>query len=605
MHTSVAPDRRRRSEAVVFLITLALASLLTVFFDVQVLQGARFAARSEQNRLRAVAIPAPRGEILDRDGRVLATSEIVYEVSLLPGPEREERRTLQALAPFLGLDDAQIERVLERGRQQPFAPLLVTDRASYAQAAEIEEQRPAFPGVLVLERPRRHYPAGAVLGGVIGYLGEIDSLELARPEFRGAGYRAGQRIGKAGLERQYERVLAGRDGVRYVEVDARGRLVDPEPRTPRLAPVAGRPLRLALDLELQTYIDRIFPDTLAGAVVALTPGAAEVLALYSSPGYDPNDFADGLDPALWQLLTHDPARPLLHRAVAALYPPGSTWKLATAAAALHRGVAGESTRMPIPCTGGLFYAGRYARCWSSHGSLTLVEAIQHSCDVYFYQLGIRLGLAALVEEGSRMGFHRKTGIDLPAERAGAFPTDVGWYRRHFGWSPTPSEVMSLSIGQGPNAQTVLRMAHFYAALAADGRARAPRLVLDPAPADTAAALDLGLSQQQLQVLRRGLARVTEPGGTAYMSSLARWKLSGKTGTAQNPHGRDHGWFAGFAGPPDGEPEVVVVALVEHGEHGSDVAPLVAKAAEFYLDRRHGLPFDPAPTLAERLAAGRP
>lgn len=261
--------------------------------------------------------------------------------------------------------------------------------------------------------------------------------------------------------------------------------------------------------------------------------------------------------------------------------------------------------MPIPCTGGMSYAGRYSRCWKreGHGAVDLPGAIAHSCNVYFYQLGIWLGLGQLAREGTRLGFARPTGIDLPGERGGVFPAGADWYTRRFGWTPTPSEVMSLAIGQGPNAQTPLRMAQFFAALAGDGTAPPPRLLVDGG-GSAAPETDLRLRRSTLDAVREGLARVTEEGGTAYLSSLERWKLYGKTGTSENSEdtSRPHAWFTGFAGPRDGDPEIAVAVVVELGEHGSSAAaPLAAKIADFYLNALHGHPTDPArQTLAERL-----
>ena len=253
--------------------------------------------------------------------------------------------------------------------------------------------------------------------------------------------------------------------------------------------------------------------------------------------------------------------------------------------------------MPILCTGGMAYAGRYARCWSraGHGYLNLPAAIEKSCDVYFYQVGIRLGLQRLATGGTRMGFNSKSGIDLPGERRPDFPPElnlVSWWKQHFGYPPQPSEVMGLAIGQGPNSQTVLRMAEFYSALAGSGATARPHLLASDEPPDTSLVLPLG--PKDLLALWEGLARVTEAQGTALQSSLARYKLYGKTGTSQNPHGPDHGWFVGFAGVPGGQPEIVVAAIVEHGLHGDATAPLVAKIANYYLDRKHGFPYDPNP-----------
>jgi|DewCreStandDraft_5_1066085.scaffolds.fasta_scaffold08461_4 penicillin-binding protein 2 len=597
--------RTQRTAGAAFAIAFALGVLLTAFFDTQIVRGAYYAVRAEDNRLRPIPIPAPRGLMLDRHGDVVATNITGYSVAILPASEAVVRRTLEDLAPFLGLSAPDIDRLLERRHRRPNDLLFVTEDATFAQVAAIEERQFAFPNVLLVERPKRYYPAGEAVGHVVGYVGEITKEELARSPYRQAGYRQGRWIGKAGLERTYEFWLAGQDGARYVEEDAAGRIVNPTALAGELPPRPGRTLRLTLDQELQRYVHTIWPDTMNGALVALVPSTGEVLALYSHPTFDPNDFVEGVTGRLWRALTSDPNKPMLNRAIDALYPPASTFKLATAAMGLRRGLLRADTRMPIPCTGGMYYAGRYARCWvpEGHGSLDLLGAIEKSCNVYFYQVGIELGLKEIIAQATRLGFARRTGIDLPGEKPGVFPTSLGWYRQRFGYFPVPSEVMYLAIGQGPNTQTVIRMGLFYSAIAGNGTAPAPHL----AARDTShlrPVIDLGLTTDQLQTLWAGLARVPGPGGTAWLSSLERWKLYGKTGTAQNPHGGDHGWFVGFAGPPGSPPEVAVAVLVEHGLHGSDVAPLAAKAADFYLRRKYGLPPDPRPILLERWMDGR-
>ncbi|MDQ3555674.1 MAG: penicillin-binding protein 2, partial [Gemmatimonadota bacterium] len=596
------PDsRHRRTLGAVFAITFVTSVLLTAFYQTQVLSGELYAVRSESNRLRPIPIPAPRGTIVDRNGDVVATSVTGYSVSLLPGDSAVIRQTLVDLSPFLGLAGADVETMVERRNRRPNDLLEVSPRATYSQIAAIEERRAAFPNLMIVERPTRYYPAGAAIGHMIGYVNEITATELEQPRFRDAGYTQGRWIGKAGIEREYEMLLAGSDGARFVEVDAMGRVVDPRASVGSLRPTPGQPLQLTLDLGLQQYLAEIFPDTMKGAIAVLVPSTGEVLALVSHPGFDPNDFVGGIAPTLWRALNTHADKPLLDRTVNATYPPASTWKLATAAAGLERGVVKGNSRMPISCTGGMYYAGRYARCWYSagHGRLDLVSAIEKSCNVYFYQLGIRLGLANLTQAGTRMGFNTRSGIDLPNETAGQFPTGVDWYERRFGHEPTPSEVMSLSIGQGPNAQTVLRMAHFYSAMAGNGSAPEPHLVKVAGAGEGAGAIQMRLSSESLQAMWAGLERVTNAGGTAYLSRLERWTLYGKTGTAQNPHGEDHGWFAGFAGPPGSPPEVAFAVIVEHGLHGSDVSPLGAKAANYYLSKKYGVPFESEATLIER------
>jgi penicillin-binding protein 2 len=589
------------------LIVLSTVLLGSAFFRTQVIRAADFALRAEDNRLRLIPIPAPRGTIFDRNGELIAETMASYAVYLERGPLDSARVRIQKLAPFLELDSLRVEELVDRFAKQPHQPLLVTNTLSFDQISRLEENRPDLPWIVLDARPLRRYPEGASIAHLIGYVAEISERELADSTWH--GYRMGQQIGKAGVERQYERVLGGKTGARYVEVDARGRTVGPFSATRTVQPVAGADIELTLDLELQRFVHQVFPKHFRGAVVAMAPSTGEILALYSNPTYDPNLLVGGVSPRVWRALNEDPARPLLNRTTHGIYPPGSTWKLATALIALEKGVVTPQSRMGVSCGGGMSYAGRYSRCWNprGHGLLDMAGAIAHSCNVYFYQLGIRLGLNQLAREGARLGFNRRTGIDLPTERVGTFPDGSDWYKRRFGWTPTPSEVMSLSIGQGPNAQTPIRMAQFFAALAGDGTARTPHLLrqqFEQLPIET----DLNVSKRTLAAVREGLAQVTAPGGTAYMASLKRWKLYGKTGTSQNSQDlkRPHAWFTGFAGPFDGEPEIVVAVVVEFGESGSQAAaPIAAKVADFYLNQKHGFPTDVgAQTLRERMLSGR-
>jgi penicillin-binding protein 2 len=589
-----------------FAITFVVSVLLTAFFQTQVVRGEQFALRSEENRLRPVVIPAPRGTITDRYGEIIATSIPGFSLTLLPGDEETIRQTLLDLAPFLGLAESHIDRLMQQRTRRPHDLLTVTEDATYAQVAAIEERRTSFPNLLVVDRPKRFYPSGAAIGHIIGYVAEISREELELPQFRDAGYRQGRWIGKAGIERQYELALAGQDGARFVEVDAMGRIVNPRTTVGVLAPTPGQDLQTTLDIELQKYIAEIFPDTMKGSIVAMVPSTGEVLAMYSNPSYDPNDFVGGISSTLWQALNQDPALPLLDRSMVATYPPASTFKLLTAAAGVQRGLVSARTRMPISCTGGMAYAGRYARCWyaAGHGSLDLGQAIEKSCNVYFYQLGIQLGFRDLIDYGTRVGFGTRSGIDLPGEKSGTWPTGVDWWRQRFGYAPQPSEVLSLAIGQGPNDATMLRLAHFYSAIAGNGTAPQPFLVITDVAGQGPGAIDLGLEPEGLRALWDGLAQVILPGGTAWLSALEHWQVYGKTGTAQNPHGESHGLFAGFSGKPGGPPEIAVAAIVEHGQSGSDVSPLVSKVINNYLSRKHGVPFDPQPTLLERYESQR-
>ncbi len=584
-------------------IALMLCSLGAAYFRTQIVQNEDYTLRSNDNRLRVIPIPAARGAVYDRNGKLIAETVTTSSLYLEPLPAGATERELKLLQPQLQLTDSAVAALLDERKERPREALEVRKELGFDQVSWIEEHRAELPGLTLEALPQRRYPQGEAVAHLIGYVGEISERELA-DSARWGGYKMGQEVGKAGIEREYESVLGGRPGERYVEVDARGKVIRqlaPEETKP---PVAGRDIRLTLDLELQRFAHQIWPEDLNGAVVAMVPSTGEILALYSHPTYDPNLLLGRIPQDVWKRLNTDPRHPLVNRAIAGIYPPGSTFKLATAIIGLEKGVIRADTHMPIPCTGGMTYAGRYSRCWKpeGHGYLDLAGAIAHSCNVYFYQLGIWLGLNQLAREGTRLGFSRKTGVDLPAEQTSTFPASSAWYRKRFGWTPTPSEVMSLAIGQGPNSQTPLRMAQFMSALAGDGTAPTPHLLRGAAPRPRET--DLHVTPPVMRAVREGMARVTEPGGTAYFASLERWKLYGKTGTAQNGQDavRNHAWFTGFAGPPGGEPEIAVAVVVEFGGHGGvTAAPIGAKIADFYLNKIHGFPTDPkAQTLAERM-----
>jgi penicillin-binding protein 2 len=597
-----ASARRRRAVHAVLFVAMVLVCVGAAFFRTQVLHNGEFRLRSDDNRLRVIPITAPRGAVYDRNGEMIAETITSYALYLEPMPPDSVRAAIERLRGVIELGDSAVSDVLAALENQPNQPALVARDLTFPEVSRIEERRLELGGTVLEPVPVRRYPLGEAVAHLIGYVSEITERELEDPAW--SDYAMGQQVGRSGIERQYERVLGGVPGERFVEVNATGRIIRPVPAAETRQPTPGGDIHLSLDLALQRYARQIFPGDMSGAIVAIAPETGEVLALYSHPTYDPNLLVGVVTSETWATLKEDPGRPLLDRATSGIYAPGSTWKLATAIIGLETEVIEPETTMPIPCTGGMSYAGRYSRCWDreGHGSLGLAAAIANSCNVYFYQLGIWLGLERLASEGSRLGFDRETGIDLPSEAAGTFPSGSGWYEERFGWTPTPSEVMSLAIGQGPNAQTPLRMAQFFAALAGSGAAPTPRLLAGAGrPGDIET--DLNLRPETLAAVRDGLAAVTEQGGTAYLSSLERWKLYGKTGTSQNSQDaeRPHAWFTGFAGPRGGEPEIAVAVVVEFGQHGSSAAaPLAAKIADFYLNRKHGLAMDTTrQTLGER------
>ena len=449
--------------------------------------------------------------------------------------------------------------------------------APFEIVAALEEHKPSLPGMIIQTEPKRRFPYGELVSHLVGYVGEVSEDELADGRFAGA--RLGTLVGRGGLEDQYDDRLRGFDGERLVVVDALGRTIDDESGE-QLEPRQGDTVRTALDLDLQQYVADLFPPDKRGAVMAMDPRNGEILAMYSAPSFDPNTFIGGIDPAAWEALRTSEDAPLLNRAVQGAYPPASPWKLVVALMALERGVVDFDTTMPVECSGGFQYFNRYFRCWRQrgHGTLTLAEAIQHSCDVYFYQLGLKLGLDSMLHDGAALGFAENTGVDLPSEVTSTFPASTAYFDDLYGprgW--TNAVTLNLAIGQGENSQTLINMMRFYAMLARnDGTAPVPHLVLgEDLPVDDV----VYASVENILGLRDALEMVVER-GTAIASRVADLRIAGKTGTAQNSHGPNHGWFIGFA--PAEEPEIVVGAIIEFGEHGSSVAPMVNRIIARHL-----------------------
>ncbi len=571
-------------------VIVLLLGLGPQFFRIQILKHTTYALRSDVNRIRALPVPAARGTIYDRNGQVIAENVPGYSISVLPLSIDSLRLVLNSLAATLDHSEEKVERLMQAYRKHPNRPIVVESEASFAEVSAIEERRAHLPGGIVIETaPKRYYPWGPTAAHVIGYVSEISDAELKLPEFE--GYEPGSIIGQTGVERVYDRVLAGKPGVRYVEVNALGRIVGDFRGRDGRPPLPGHDLHINLDLELQQRIVELFPDTMRGAVVALEPQTGAVLAMYSAPSFDPNAFVGGIEPDDWNILNTDSAQPLFNRTISASYAPGSVFKLIISGIAMAGGYAEADTEMPIPCRGALLYYGRVFKDWTprGHGKLGLIGAIRESCDVYFYQLGLRVGLENILDGVRQFGLGSPTGIDLPSETSGTFPTSADWYDRRYGkngW--TNSVVLNLAIGQGENATSPVKMAQIFAALSVDGTLPTPRLARDGPQTEPAG--QIPLDAQQLDVLRDAMVQVVNAqGGTARGSRLRRWTLAGKTGTAQNPHGDDHAWFVGFA--PASDPKIVAVAIVEQGGHGSSVAaPIISRLIDFYLEKE-GVPPD--------------
>jgi penicillin-binding protein 2 len=580
-------SRNHRARLARLTIVVGLVVLIAGFFRLQVVQYAKHVARSTSNQVREIPLSAPRGFMYDREGDIIAENLPAYSVSLLP-TSADLHREMERLAPILGLDDETIAELERQYALAPGQPILLNDDLDYRTLSMLEETRSDIPGLLLQPKPRRVYPHGRATAHLTGYVAQISEKELLERE--GRGYAAGDILGKTGIESMYEAELRGEKGAEFVEVDALGRRIGPWLEQPFQAPRRGRDLHLTVDLDLQRRAAELFPPDRRGAVVALDPRNGDVLLLYSSPSYDPNVFSGQLSSEDWRGLIDDPARPLLNRPIQARYSPGSVFKLATAAMAMTLGVVDPDQYQDVPCRGGYQFGSRWFGCHAVHGWAALQDAIITSCDTYFYQMGLRLGLEELTRFGRAWKFDQKTGVDLPNEVEGVFPESAEWYDEKYGEGGWGSGVvLNLSIGQGEIAVTPLKLAQFVSAVVNGGHLMRPRIRQVDEPPEIQATLPL--SRDQFQILRASMSGVVNDWrGTAFTRAhLAplRYTIGGKSGTTEHNAGQPHGWFVA-AGPME-DPQIVVAVIVEEGRSGSAQSPIAIDLIQTYLDDRNGLP----------------
>jgi penicillin-binding protein 2 len=557
-------DIVRRGRAASFIVCGVVVFLLSAFFRAQVLRNQEYTLKSEDNRLRQIPTAAPRGEILDRNNKKIAENVIGYSVTLLAQNEDTLKATLDRLRGAVNITSKQFQDAIKRFRRDRTRPTVILQDASFDVVSVLEEHRIEFPSLNIQSSPKRIYPDGQAVGAFVGYISEISDNELK--SLSSEGYKSGQLVGKQGLEKQYEKELRGREGVQFVEVDARNRIVQNGRAREDVTPQQGPPLYTNIDIDLQEYVHGLFADSIAGAVVAMIPKTGEVLALYSSPAIDPNRFVGGVSSAYYDSLRNDPREPLYNKAVQGQYAPGSTFKLATSVIGMEDSLITLDSHMPTACNGYYYFGNRTWHCWKKegHGSLSLAGAITQSCDVYFYQLGQKIGLTRLVAGGISLGFDTRAGIDLPEEKRPIFPNNANAYFNQKygvrGWT-AGSQELNMAIGQGDNAQTVVNMAKFYSALATDGNVPTPQIKRGPPQR----VKGMNISQDQLVQLRKAMMGVVEAGGTAAASAISGVKVAGKTGTAQTMRFSKEGkplyyaWFAGMA--PAEDPKIVVVVMV--------------------------------------------
>lgn len=564
------------------LVSGLVAVIAVGYWYVQLVRGEEYRQLAEENRLRKLPIKAPRGLIYDRHGRLLVENVPSYNLMLDRSRAADLGRSLRFAAGVLGRPPADLQGVLDRYKAIPeFTPVLLAENLTLSQVARFEVTGLEHPEYDVEVHHLRLYRHGAQTAAILGYLGEVTGDEIERSE---GLYKAGDLVGKKGIEQTYDAVLRGKDGMRAVVVDSRGELLE---EFGREAAVPGKTLNLTIDLELQQEAARWLdgPEKV-GAIVALDPHNGEVLAMVSSPSYNSNLFARRLQANDWKALIQDPLHPLQNRAIQNTYSPGSTFKIVMATAGLTEGIFNEHTR--VFCGGaGVFY-GRRFRCWKKggHGSVDARGALKYSCDIYFYTLGQRMGIEKIAEYSRIFGLGKLTGIDIKGEKKGLVP-DSEWSLKVRKMKWYPGETISVSIGQGPVLMTPLQMATMTSLVANGGYHVTPHLVRD---AEVPPPVHVPLDENALKVVREGLwAVVNEPGGTAYYSArVPGAEMAGKTGTvqviaqAQRTEAkalpfkyRDHAWFTSFA--PLQDPKIVVAVFAEHGGSGSKTAAPIAQA----------------------------
>lgn len=573
------------------LVVVLVATLLVQFWNLQVVRARHFREQAENNRSRLVRLAAPRGALVDRGGQLLVGNRPSFNVVLVPEHAEDLDRVVSRLAAALGIGEATIRERL--ARRQPFRPVVVKTDASLADIAVLEARRRELPEVSVEVVPLRSYPLASAGAHALGRVGEITERQLQLAEFKDLS--PGALVGQAGIESRYNQQLMGRDGFRRVVVNSRGLEVA---EASRQAPSDGPDMTLSIDASLQAAMEAAFEGR-AGSAVALDPATGEILAMTSTPAFDPNSFTTGIDPAAWAALANDPDTPLMNRVIQGTYAPGSTFKVIAAVAALEEGLITPATS--FYCPGHLSVYNTVFRCLGVHGVIDLRRAIQVSCNVYFYQVGIRLEIARLAKWGKLMGLGSPTGVDLPFEAGGLMPSPE-WKLRVLKAPWYAGETVSVAIGQGQVSATPLQMARVAAFIANGGRLVRPHFVRharEPVAASS-------VRPETIAAVREGM-RLVVAAGTGYRARLQNVEVCGKTGSAQvvararlerTPDAHDllaHGWFIAFA--PAEQPSIALAVLVEHGGSGGGAAAPVARRilGHFFATDRAG----------SRLAAAAP
>ena len=564
--------------------------LVTGFWELQIKSPEIYNERAERNRIKALPIVAPRGKILDRDGRVIVDNHSTW--SLILSRENLKQEHLHEIADGLHLDYDDLMRKVGRYKNRPkYEPIIIKEELTPAELAFVEAHRDpdTFPEMELIESQRRLYPENGILANVIGYTGEISESELDIPDY--AKYNQGQIIGKTGIEKQYNETLMGVDGERQSVVDNRGRereVLGVKEAKP------GRNLQLSIDLDLQAVAELALDESLVdypharGAVVALNPQNGEVLAMASRPNFDPNKFAVRIKSKDWKELTSDPGNPLLNRAIQAQWAPGSTFKPIVALAGLETGAIDENT--VFHCAGGASFYGHFYKCLEVHGDVTLHRGIVASCDAYFYGVGNKTGIDGIAFYAQQVGYGAKTGIDLPNEASGIVPSPE-WQMRNYRQKWYLGQTISVSIGQGQTTVTPLQLARAIGGIGMGGVWHTPHLLLSATK--TEQPHEWALNPDNVKKVVSGMYGVVNEGGTGIRARIPGLDVCGKTGTAQVASAdyekahrdiKDNAWFVAYA--PCDKPEIAVSVLWENvGVQGAHAAPTARDIIKAYFDKK--------------------
>lgn len=591
------PGLRRRFIISSLIVVGVFCILALRLWYLQILEVDHYRDLSERNRIRYVAIQAPRGAIFDRHGTLLVDNRPAFTVSALRQGIDDRKQLFHSLGELLDVDEEQLEERWQAGQGLPrYRPLPLLDDVGRQAMEKVQENSVDLPGILVEVKPFRDYPYGEMAAHLFGYLGEVTEDELGKSEF--AGYRSGEMVGKTALENMFEDRLRGTAGQKRIEVNVRGRELR---QVTTRAPLPGQRLYLTIDTTLQQAAEKALADK-AGAIVALDVNNGEILAFVSRPTFDPAWFARGVTSEEWRSLVGNSQHPMTNKVLRGQYPPGSTFKMVVALAALEAGTATPSTR--VQCNGSMRLGRSYEyRCWKrgGHGSVDLHKAIKESCDVWFYHVGLETGIDRIASAAQRLGLGQKLGFPFGGERSGLIPNRA-WKKKRFGTSWYDGETVISSIGQGFVLTTPLQLASMAATLANGGTVWRPQIVQKIVNLEGGTEWLLKPEKisetvwpaESLKAVQSAMESVVNDiGGTAWRSRLKKVRFAGKTGTAQVikrksdeeekrdkgkeiPYQyRDHALFVSYA--PVENPQIAVAVVVEHGGHGSSAAAPIAKA----------------------------